>query len=235
MGDLATVEEMLRRPDAGQLINSRGNAQWTPVIYASIQGHAHVLRALLLAGADVDARALFNETALMAAAFNGNGAAIDVLLEAGADVSLRSSDGITAIEQPYENTAAIRRKLKEAAPARVRRALWVQKVAAAQLLRIEAVEDDERPAPRGAVVDARGDAPTPSIGDPASSVPDQREAEATRPGGAVAAGEALNSGEKEGAAAGPHACSTRARQYASVYTPPRPTQADPSSPPPPSS
>ncbi len=98
------------------------------LLVAALMGHADVLRSLLDAHADINARTEENETPLMLAAQKGRLEAVEVLLGAGADATLVNNVGDSAaamaaerghpqIAALIEEAAAIqtRRKAEEAA------------------------------------------------------------------------------------------------------------------------
>lgn len=67
-------------------------------IEAARTGDLPVLRKLLEAGADIDARGRNEQTALHEAVLGGRRDAVRALIEAGADLELRNDDGWTALE-----------------------------------------------------------------------------------------------------------------------------------------
>lgn len=69
----------------------------TPLMYASIRGHARVVNILLNRGADVSLAADDSFTALLASAHAGHHAATKMLLNAGADVQVTTSAGDTPL------------------------------------------------------------------------------------------------------------------------------------------
>jgi ankyrin repeat protein len=96
-GDLAAVEALL--DEDSDLVHSENCDGWTPLIYASINGHADVARCLLQRGSRVDAVEMGGCTALYQTAFDGHVEVAEVLLEHGADVRIRALDGMTALMQ----------------------------------------------------------------------------------------------------------------------------------------
>ncbi len=94
--DLAAIR---RHIDAGADLDARdpmGGS--TPLITAATFGHADVARALIDAGADVNAAGDDGSTPLMAAAFFAHPAIVRALLDAGADRSLRNDQGATPLD-----------------------------------------------------------------------------------------------------------------------------------------
>jgi len=94
-GDLECIAQMLA---AGADVNVHdGTANATPLQWAAGYRQTAAAKALLKAGARVDATNSSGETALMhAASLNAHGT-IKVLLKAGADVNRASKDGATAL------------------------------------------------------------------------------------------------------------------------------------------
>jgi ankyrin repeat protein len=64
---------------------------------ASEQGHLEIVRALIAAGADVNAKTSRGETALMDASDNGNPEIVQALLAAKADLNAEDEMGRTAM------------------------------------------------------------------------------------------------------------------------------------------
>src|SRR5262249_17858533 len=64
---------------------------------ASQEGHPEVVRALLAANADVNAKAVDGTTALMIASKGGQPEVVRALIAAGADVNARTDEGGTAL------------------------------------------------------------------------------------------------------------------------------------------
>jgi NAD(P)-dependent dehydrogenase (short-subunit alcohol dehydrogenase family) len=82
----------------------------TPLITAAMFGSTEVARALIEAGADVDAQNADGSTALITAAFMGRTDIVEALLEAGADRDIRNNAGSTALEAvtvPFESVRGI--------------------------------------------------------------------------------------------------------------------------------
>src|SRR4029450_8386066 len=68
------------------------------LLRAAADGNAAALKAMLAAGADVNAANPAGQTALMMAALMGRADIVPLLLEAGADIRLRDNHGFTALE-----------------------------------------------------------------------------------------------------------------------------------------
>ncbi|MBK8239355.1 MAG: ankyrin repeat domain-containing protein [Deltaproteobacteria bacterium] len=117
-GDAAAVEAAMARgarPDAVSDTVVEGISFAAPaIVLAARDGHVEVVRALLRAGAKVDARTgLGGETALVSAAIDGHADVVDALLVAGASVDLPNAWGKTALMWASDNghDAAVRRLL----------------------------------------------------------------------------------------------------------------------------
>jgi ankyrin repeat protein len=76
-------------------VNGRGEAGWTPIMYAALYGDAAVIRMLLAQGANPNAQNDGGGTALMYAVEDGE--KVRLLLESGADANARSGEGRTAL------------------------------------------------------------------------------------------------------------------------------------------
>ena len=73
--------------------DARGDDVLTPLHRAAMNGQVEAVRALLKAGADVNAQDKYEVTPLHFAAYSGHDKAVHVLLEAGANVNAKDSDG----------------------------------------------------------------------------------------------------------------------------------------------
>lgn len=93
VGDIAEVIRVLdARPDLVDQTDERGR---TPLHWAVWEGHADVARALVDAGADVNAKADLGLTPLWNAARGGGGDLVELLLAHGAEPSTRTTgDGL---------------------------------------------------------------------------------------------------------------------------------------------
>ncbi len=86
-----------------------------PLHWAIGDGNVDSVRALIEAGADVNAKDVRGATALHQAAYGNNVAVAAVLIEAGADVNAKNVRGATALHQAaYGNNAAVAAVLIEA-------------------------------------------------------------------------------------------------------------------------
>lgn len=83
--------------------NLQDRSGFTPLNYAASAGSAECARALLQAGAHIDASGFQGRTALMSAADKGHQEVVALLLKAGANTTLHSRDGKTAEELAAAN------------------------------------------------------------------------------------------------------------------------------------
>jgi hypothetical protein len=93
-GDEAKVRELL---DQGADVNSRYGHEFTPLMYAVLQGHTEMVRLLLSSGANPNLRTNADRTALMYAAYSGNSRMIDLLLSYNADILITDRAGVSAL------------------------------------------------------------------------------------------------------------------------------------------
>ena len=86
-------------------MNAKDNDGWTPLIYAAAStDNPEILKALLAADAQLDARGEYGWTPLIhASALNKNPEIVTTLLRAGADGKLTSTEGKTAFDYAAEN------------------------------------------------------------------------------------------------------------------------------------
>ncbi len=83
---------------AGAAVDERLRDSSTPLMSACLRGNVSLVKILLNAGADVNAKTISGETALnYYAADEGNDTIISLLLKAGADVNAKADDGWTAL------------------------------------------------------------------------------------------------------------------------------------------
>ena len=91
-GDQAAFHAALAAGDKLTAVDASG---WTPLMYAASSRRDSILREIVKAGVDVNARSKRGETALMASAVTGM--ADENLLNAGADVNAVNDVGMTAL------------------------------------------------------------------------------------------------------------------------------------------
>lgn len=108
LGDLPQVLELLER---GSSPNEADHEGWTALHASATRGHAEVVEALLIAGADVDRTAQGSVTALWnAAGPTPSTACVRLLLEAGANPNVKDSQlGWTPMSRAvdYVNIAVV--------------------------------------------------------------------------------------------------------------------------------
>lgn len=93
-GDLTGIAERLL---AGDPVDARGKAGFTPLHFAAQQSHGPAARALLRAGAEVDRLDRYGDTPLWRAIFNcrGEDETVSILLQAGADPDVDNASGVS--------------------------------------------------------------------------------------------------------------------------------------------
>ncbi|XP_049775408.1 ankyrin repeat domain-containing protein 65-like isoform X3 [Schistocerca cancellata] len=88
--------------------------KYMKLIEAAKHGRVEELRALLVAGADIDGKDIYGRTALHTAAWNRHVEAVRTLLDAGADVSARDNEDYTPLHMAaLGGSAAVVRLLAE--------------------------------------------------------------------------------------------------------------------------
>ena len=78
-------------------VDARGGGGDTPLMWANYRGHAGIMKALLAAGADVNAADNHGETALIWACCYGRLESARLLVAAKALVNARTADGYTPL------------------------------------------------------------------------------------------------------------------------------------------
>jgi ankyrin repeat protein len=99
VGDLAEVQRLIA---AGADVNAVAEGGWTALMKACYNaelkhGFADVAKALVDAGANIEAPIGYGVRPLMLAAGYGETAVVEVLLQAGADVLAKNEGGFTAL------------------------------------------------------------------------------------------------------------------------------------------
>ena len=109
-------QEIIRAIEAGADVNAKDDIYGiTALMWAAMNGRSEVVKILLDAGADVNAKTEGGTTALMLAAFLDNTEVAKILLNAGANVNARTKDGRTAlIEAASEGRVKIVKTLLDA-------------------------------------------------------------------------------------------------------------------------
>ncbi|XP_065888449.1 ankyrin repeat domain-containing protein 39-like isoform X1 [Dysidea avara] len=97
-GELSKVTKFLSSSINPNLTDSSG---YTPLHYASRNGHHEVCEALLKGGADVDFQTRGGATALHRAAYMGHMSIVQLLLNHRANVMLQDGDGKTALHKSH--------------------------------------------------------------------------------------------------------------------------------------
>lgn len=109
-GDMAEVKKYISEWKDINALNGLGSC--TALHLAAEEGHTVVVKALIKAGADTDARDRLQKTALHDAARNGHLEVVETLIKAGSDPSVKSTDGSTpmhyaAMKGHYEVSRAL--------------------------------------------------------------------------------------------------------------------------------
>ncbi|MBI5430366.1 MAG: ankyrin repeat domain-containing protein [Nitrosomonadales bacterium] len=90
----------------GADVNAKGDAGWTPLIWAIYNDNAEVVKALVSKGANVNAQDDNGKEALIYAMEKNNTVIIQKLLNNGADVNARNSNGVPALVWSAANGSA---------------------------------------------------------------------------------------------------------------------------------
>ncbi|RYP77756.1 hypothetical protein DL769_003322 [Monosporascus sp. CRB-8-3] len=87
----------------GPRINTKDKYGWTPLHWASQNGHDTVVKQLLESGADASVKDNGGMTPLYLASGNGHDTVVKQLLEGGADASVKDDDGETPLHWASQN------------------------------------------------------------------------------------------------------------------------------------
>jgi ankyrin repeat protein len=94
------VDWLLEKDDAASSVNETDEGGWTPLMFASDQGHEQIVARLLGIDADVNAQSHSGKTAVKLACRGGHCKVVEKLIDARADVSGTLHYGTEAIWYP---------------------------------------------------------------------------------------------------------------------------------------
>jgi uncharacterized protein len=95
VGNLEEVKaQIAANPTIAQTMDARG---FTPLVMATYSAQLPIVKALLMAGADIDEQAASGNTALMGVCFKGSEETVQLLLDHGAAVNIQNQLGATAL------------------------------------------------------------------------------------------------------------------------------------------
>ena len=94
---LESLETVRFLVSQGADVNAHGGGGFTPMTWASMQGHNKIVRFLVSKGADVNARDGYGQTPLRLAVVNGNFRTVKFLVSKGADVNAKDNEGHTPL------------------------------------------------------------------------------------------------------------------------------------------
>jgi ankyrin repeat protein len=89
--------EVSRLSSVGADVNAKGSFGWTPLHWASLKGHVHVVIELLGHGADIDVKGSGRWTPLHWACRKGHLAVVTELLNRGANIEAKTNQGGTPL------------------------------------------------------------------------------------------------------------------------------------------
>ena len=99
-GNIGAVKQHLAE---GATVNDKDDDGWSPLIYASGEGHIELSEFLIAKGADLNAKAGYPETSPLHGAASENHKEIAALLIIkGADVNLKNDEGETPLDWAEE-------------------------------------------------------------------------------------------------------------------------------------
>ncbi|MCY3680802.1 MAG: ankyrin repeat domain-containing protein [Gemmatimonadetes bacterium] len=99
IGDTTKVKNLLKK---GVDTNERDRFGRTPLIYAALNGHEHIINMLLESHADIHAKDHFDQTALIAAVNKGHVNSAKILLKNGANPSAPNGEDMLPIFIAFE-------------------------------------------------------------------------------------------------------------------------------------
>ena len=115
-GDVAAVKQLLKANK--DLTNAKDTDDSTPLHCAAWKGHVEVVKALLDAGADINAKSRndhYGDTPLHAASHGNQKEVVKVLIERGANLNSKNTIGRTPLgETEWHNATAAAKLLREA-------------------------------------------------------------------------------------------------------------------------
>jgi len=115
-GDVAAVKQLLKTDK--DLTNARDMDDSTPLHCAAWKGHLEVVKALLDAGADINAKSQndhYGDTPLHAASHGNQKDVVKVLIERGANLHSKNKIGRTPLgETEWHNATAAAKLLRDA-------------------------------------------------------------------------------------------------------------------------
>lgn len=103
VGDMESIDELIAGGAALEAHEPRTG--WTALHFAANSDNDAVVQALLVAGANVDARDAKGNTPLMIAAFKARARNVEILANYGAQLNAKNSNGLTALDAARSPTS----------------------------------------------------------------------------------------------------------------------------------